>query len=609
VTVRARLLLAAAPLAVALIGLGAFAVGSVRLLGATAHSILAQNYRSVLAAQRMKDALERIDDDAYFQSSGHPEHTTDAIVPERRGFEAELVAEEHNLTEVGERALTVALRKHWDEYQRELDDCLGRPPGPQGQACYFRELAPRFDGLLEGANDILALNQDAMVRKSEQAQSQARRIGAAMIGAAFGALALGLVLSWMLASHALRPLAALGKVVERFGRGEFHARARVHGGAEVAQLAASFNAMADRIEEYRRSSLGEMLQAQLAAQATLDSLSDPVLVFAVDGGIANLNRAAEELLPRDERAAPSIAGLDPPLHDAIESLRAHVLGGKGPFAPRSFDEAVTVSRPDGERVFLPRAAPVYEEGGAVVAATVVLQDVTRLRRIEELRDDVVSAVAHQFRTPLTSLRMAIHLCLDGAAGPLTAKQEDLLYAGREECERLQGIVDELLDLARLQAGSAGLDLEPVSANALLERAAQAVRSAADARGVGLELEAAPGDPIAQVDPVRIQLVFSNLLENALRHSPPGASVVLRAREAEGLLRFEVSDAGPGIPEEDRGRVFERFWRGADRASRGGGAGIGLSIARDVVRAHGGTIGVDSEPGRGSTFWFTLPQSP
>jgi signal transduction histidine kinase len=232
--------------------------------------------------------------------------------------------------------------------------------------------------------------------------------------------------------------------------------------------------------------------------------------------------------------------------------------------------------------------------------------VTRLRRVDRLRDDLVSTVAHQFRTPLTSLRMAVHLCLEGAAGPLPDKALDLLQAAREEAERLQAMVEELLDLARLQAGKVELDREPLSAESLLRTAQQAMQSQAAERRLSLELDDVFPDAAVDVDPHRIQLVFTNLVENAIVHTPAGGRVLLSASEAGDLVRFEVSDQGAGVPAEHRARIFEKFVRlpGAPP----GGAGIGLSIARDVVRAHGGEIGVEDAPGGGARFWFTLPRA-
>jgi len=602
-TVRNRLLLAGAPIAVALALVSAGALGAISFLGETTRSILAENYRSVLAAQRMKEAIERVEDDAYFQATGHPEGGAAGLDEQIRTFEAELTVAEHNLTEPGEDELTAGLRRRWLGVRPRLDTCRALPPGPGAQACYVDELRPRLREIKRGADDLLALNQDAMALKSERARREVERVSRRVLAASAVAMVAGFALSWLLATRALRPLEALGEAVEQFGRGDFAVRAPVRGGAEFAALATSFNAMADRIEEYRRSSLGEMLQAQLASQATLESLSDPVLVLAVDGGILQMNRAAEELFAASERSAPAVHLLAPPLRAAVEAMAAHAFAGKGPFLPRSFDEAFAVERPEGERILLPRAAPIYEEGGGVIGATVVLQDVTRLRRFEQLRDDLVSTAAHQFRTPLTSLRMAIHLCLEEAAGPLSDKQQDLLFAAREECERLQEIVDELLDLAQLQSGRIELELEEATPRALVEEAVRTFRPAAESRGIEFVAEPLLEDEALRVDASRIRLVFSNLLENALRHTPSGGRIVVRALAEGGRFRFEVADSGSGIPEAERIRVFEKFYRG----SGGGGAGLGLSIARDVVRAHGGEIGVESEPGHGSRFWFTLPR--
>src|SRR5262249_39633160 len=133
-------------------------------------------------------------------------------------------------------------------------------------------------------------------------------------------------------------------------------------------------------------------------------------------------------------------------------VRAHVLSGKGAYVPRGFEEALRIATPEGDVFLLPRAHPVHLDDGTISGATVILQDITRLHRFEELKNDLVATAAHELRTPMTSPRRAIHLCIGGGAGPLTPKQADLLYAAREECERLQSTVDELLDLARLQEG-------------------------------------------------------------------------------------------------------------------------------------------------------------
>jgi PAS domain S-box-containing protein len=606
VSLRARLLAASAPLTAAVALLGWFAVSTVSDLGRTSERILWENFRSVQAIQGMREALERLDSAALLAGAGRAEGKRVETAPHVARFERELEVEEGNITEPGEAELAHALREEWSAYREAYQGCMGRRRAEEVSACYVADLEPRYLRLVDVSDRLLTLNQDAMAAKSDRSRREADRAVTTAVAAALAALVLGVAASAWLARRTIRPLAVLTQAVEAFGRGDLAARARVAGGDEVAQLASAFNAMADRIEEYRASTIGELVQAQQAAQATMDSLPDPVLVFAPDGQVLTSNRAAEALFGAREAEPLELGKLDPPLRDAIEAVRSHVLQGKGSWAPRRFDETVTVPRPDGERAFLLRGEPVYEPGGGVVAAAVVLQDVTRLRRFDEMRSDLVSTVAHQFRTPLTSLRMAVHLCLDGVAGPLSEKQTDLLQAAREESERLQVMVDELLDLARLQGGKVELEREPIGADRLLREAHRAMRPPAEERGVSLELDAMlPGDAV-DADPERVQLVFSNLLENAIRHSPPGGHVRLRALPAPGVMRFEVSDEGPGVPPEHRARIFERFVRlpGAPP----GGAGIGLSIASDVVRAHGGEIGVEGDSGEGATFWFTLPRA-
>ncbi|MBS1153058.1 MAG: sensory box histidine kinase, partial [Myxococcaceae bacterium] len=270
-------------------------------------------------------------------------------------------------------------------------------------------------------------------------------------------------------------------------------------------------------------------------------------------------------------------------------------------------EALRIEGADGPVFLLPRGSPVYNESAGIIGATVVLQDVTRLRRVDELKNDLVATVAHEFRTPLTSLRMAIHLCVELAAGPLTAKQLDLLVAAREDCERLQAIVDDLLDLSRIQSGSLELERRQVQLREWLDSALEPHRGAAEQRGVTISSEIEPFFDQVEIDPSRLALVLGNLVSNAIHYSPSGGSVEIKVSRQGRLGRFEVRDAGVGINPEHQKRIFERFFRVP--GARPEGAGLGLAIAREIVEAHGGEIGVESQPGKGSCFWFTVPQRP
>jgi NtrC-family two-component system sensor histidine kinase KinB len=605
-TLRTRLLLAQGPLALALALVGVMAVATLADLGKSGQRILADNYRSVLAAQRMKEAIERMDSAALFLLISEDARGHQQAAENRPRFESELQVEEDNITEPGEREAAAELRRSWTDYQRAFDAFVQLPDAAQRRDRYLSVLSPAFVRVKDSADTILAINQDAMVARSEQQTRKSEVAKTLTPVAVLAALLVGLLASGALVARALRPVAVLGQAVRRVGEGDLDARVRVDDSGEIGQLAQDFNAMADSLRTYRQSSLGELLQAQASAQAAIDSLPDPVLVFGADGLLLNANRIAEALLGVRLDAEAPLAPMPPEVRALVDRVRGHVLAGEGPYLPRGFEEAVLVSSAEGALALLPRASPVLGEGGGILGATVVLQDVTRLRRFDELKNDLVATVAHEFRTPLTSLRMAIHLCVEGAVGPVTDQQLDLLTAAREDCERLQRIVDDLLDLARIRAGLLELSPVPVDVPTLLEQALAGVRSAADQAGVRLASRAEPGSEALVADRERLGLALQNLLSNAVRHSSRGATVMLVAAPDESGVRFSVQDKGEGVAPEYLPRLFDRFFRVP--GGRGGSAGLGLSIVKDVAEAHGGRVGAQSVPGKGSTFWLTVPST-
>jgi NtrC-family two-component system sensor histidine kinase KinB len=603
VTLRAKLLLAQAPIGLALALVGVASLSAIASLGGSPELILKDNYRSVLAAERMLAAEKDLDEHALARAVGKP--TDDAATAEARTrFEAELRAQEANITEPGELEATRDLRARWTGYQRALED-VRAGAAPARLERYFEALVPAGRDVQRSARAILAINQDAMQRKSEAARRSADRTTTLVVGAALAAIVGGLFFSVWIMARLLRPLTALTQTVRRIGEGDLDARAAVTGNDEIAGLAQEFNTMTERLRQYRSSSLGELLQAQQASQAAIDSLPDPIVVVDATGAVLNLNGAAEGLFRRGSGAQPTVDGLDPELRNAVKRVRAHVLSGRGAYVPQGFDESVQMDGADGPRRLLPRAAPLYSEEGTINGATIVLQDVTRLMRFDELKNDLVATVAHEFRTPLTSLHMAIHLCADEVVGSLNDKQADLLVAARQDCERLQSIVDDLLDLSRIQSGRLELAWGKAPPHELVSAVLDEHRNETGAAWVTLGGIAGEHLPAVRVDRERIELVLSNLVSNALKHTPRGGSVEVTAVEGEGTVRFEVKDTGSGIAPEYHDRIFEKFFRVPGAPA--GGVGLGLYLAREIVEAHGGRIGVESAPGLGSRFWFTVPR--
>ena len=173
--------------------------------------------------------------------------------------------------------------------------------------------------------------------------------------------------------------------------------------------------MAEHLDEYRNSSLGELLLAQQSAQAAIDSFPDPTIIYTLEGSVLNMNQPAEQLLAKTTEPGPAgQTTVESTLKSVLKAVRNHVLQGKGPHVPRGLEDAVRVAIADEARFYLPRATPIYDQGGTITGATVILQDVTKLRRFDELKNDLVATVAHEFRTPLTSLRPWPFTCVQKA---------------------------------------------------------------------------------------------------------------------------------------------------------------------------------------------------
>ncbi len=362
---------------------------------------------------------------------------------------------------------------------------------------------------------------------------------------------------------------------------------------ELGQLADAFNKMAGKLRLYRQTTTDELVHARQATEIVFAALLDPIVIFSADGEIAYQN-------PASERLRKKLAGTE--INLPVVPLAMKVLRGEGDYLPESFDQAICVRVDDREKFLLPRVIGL-RDGGA--GAVVILHDVTRFRLLDDVKTNLVATVSHELKTPLTSIRMAVHLLLEERIGALNPKQTELLIASRDDAERLLDLINNLLDLAKLESGASVSERRAQPPEELVRRAVHEARDLVSFAGLKLATHVDDHLPPVAISADQLSHVFSNLISNAAKHSPPGEEIVVAAVAQGRAVRFSVTDHGPGIPAAERERVFEKFYRlpGEPRE----GAGLGLAICREIVRAHDGQIGVVAAAGgRGSEFFFVLP---
>jgi len=568
-------------------------------LGGAIDVILRENYQSVLASQQMKESLERIDSGLLFMLIGESAKGRALVRTNMSLFEKALEAELRNITLPGEGDRAAEVRDLYGQYKglfAEVEDPSLSPV--LRHDTYFSRLLPLFSRIKAAADEILRMNQQNMMDANNRARriaSHARRQMYVLVlfGIALAAAFIVLARRWI-----LQPVRRLIRSAQEIRAGNLDLVVPGDKRDEIGQLSEAFNDMTASLREFRRTDQARLIRIQHATERAFDSLPDAVAVVDPQGRVEVATEPARKMF-----------GLKP---------GTEVIGLEAAWLAELYAEAMRTGRPAAlpdhrliqeftegeERYFRPEAIPILDSQRLTAGVVLVIKDVTQLRQQDDLKRGVIRTVSHQLKTPLTSLRMAVHLLLEEKVGPLTEKQAELLVTAREDSDRLNAILSNLLDISRIESGKAQLDFRAVPPRAILAEARESFLRTAQDRGVDLLLDTEEDLPDVWVDPTRVGYIFTNLLTNALKHTPAGVKITLSARTEDAHVRFAVSDTGGGIPAEYIGRVFEPFFRvpGAEKPQ---GAGLGLAIVKEIVEAHGGTVIAESEAGKGAAFAFTL----
>ena len=473
----------------------------------------------------------------------------------------------------------LAAEGHWRATVAE-PILAGRPPPPKEQARVARNVISSGDAVLtaEGQHRD-SLREDV----SDDTRKTALLVGVGLIS---GLIAAVLLFSGLIASMR-RPLERLVDAAGKLAGGDLRARVTVGGPAETATLGNAFNEMADELQSaYRNVEEGRRRLA-----TTLESLSDGVITVDPNGVITDANPAARILLPGAEVGA----AIRERMPEAIPPRRLdRLLAGR---------EAEELHVGEGESILAITASRLEtEEGGTVLS----VRDISERARLERMKDEFVLTASHELRSPLTSVQgFAELLMLEREK--LSAKQAETVEIIIDNTRHLVRLLNDLLDLARSDAGRLTIRPVPTEVGPLVEDAVRTMRGQTEGREQTLDLEVEPNLPRINVEPDRIRQVLVNLLSNAHDYCPDGAVIRVTASQVGSEIEMAVSDSGPGIPKEQLEHIFDRFTRGdAGLTQRVGGTGLGLAISKSLVELHGGAVGATSVVGEGSTFRIVLP---
>jgi signal transduction histidine kinase len=583
--------------------IGIHNITRITALGQSIDVILRENYRSVVACQEMKEALERMDSGAVFVLLGAEQKGNDQIARNDARFGKALQVTSGNITLPGEREKAERLKQLFGQFRSDIQ-VMGNPAfGREARRkAYFDELLPLFQRMKDTADDILRMNQENMVAMDARARRQAQSVRGQMYMMLLAATIVAAGFLFLTGKWILQPITRLTNSAKEIRKGNLDLVLPGGSRDEIGQLSEAFNEMAASLREFRRTDQAKLLRSQRSTRQAFESLPDAIAVLTAEGEVEVATKAAVDIFGLrpgshvEDAAYPWMADIT-----GLALSRAYPVDGEGKLA------VIQHFVRNEERFFRPQAVPILDSLREPAGVVLVLRDVTQQRQQDEMKRSVIDTVSHQLKTPLTTIRMALHLLLEEKVGRLSPKQSELVVAASEDADRLHTIIESLLDIGHLESGRAHLDLRPVSPQELVTANANSYWSMARHAGVTLSFDVPVGLPEVWVDPARITHVFANLLSNALKYTSPGGSVTLSVKEEPEAVRFAVSDTGAGIPEQFLPHIFEPFFRvpGQERAT---GVGLGLAIASDIVAAHGGTVGAESREGIGSSVFFSLPKT-
>jgi|GEM_PF-4881490 len=583
--------------------LGGFCVWTTQQLTKDLKEQIASNYDTLRALREVQSSSTRINSLALVETEPAAlAANANSYEHERALMLKELAVVKRAVSEPGEGELVARFEALLGDYLNGLDILFASTPADRERFAERQASIGRKGGEIAGViEQIVKIKEDAVFARRDAAVRRGQRSNYVALGLVLMSLGIYVYTSFRLTQGVYQPLVRLRDSIVNLREKKFSEFVPIEGGDEIGQIAATFNAMATDLRAFINEKDDRVVAANRLCRSILHALPKPVYIVDNDLHVTLMNPRAERM-----SAGLGVPGALPALvRQRVDAAAAagHDLVGD------DIRQAIELESDSGDakgtvrQAFIPQVFRMKTDLGVPEGWAVLLMNVTNLRRMDAAKTKAISTLGHEVKTPVTGIRMTLHLMLEEKLGPLNADQRELLASARDDCERLLTVLQALLELARLESGRTELKPVPIEPGGLLQQAEAMHGALLNRTGHRLVLEPSAEDlPRVVADAGLTARVLDNFLSNAAKYGVPGEAVILCATaRADGFVRLSVINRSPRpLTEAEQAGVFEPFYRRA--GERAEGSGLGLTIAREIAELQGGRIGVWS---RDDTVEFYL----
>lgn len=583
---------------------GITSIYNITLINAEIESLMINNYKSIDAAYNMMDRIQKqnLDIDTYIFED--IQNGITSYYSHGKEFNDAYYIEKSNVTEPEEFGIVERIGELYRDYEMNfsiLQEKMNTKGIKEAREFYYSDIMTNYNKIVDELSNIKKVNEEAMNKSRKNAIDDGENARYIIIIVSAMAIISGCAITNYLINKMLKPLSLLNKSIAEVREGNIGNQVPVTTKDELGDLTIEFNRMNERLQKFEKSTMGKMIKEKNKSLAIIKSIKEPIIVLDKDYRIILINQQCENFFDIQEKVAVnkyfSQVIKEENIFEAVYEVSTH---------QEIENKIIKIFREEEEYFFNISVNEIEDEEAKIFGYIVVLQDITQLKELDIMKGEFLSTISHEFKTSLTSIMIGTSLLESTKMGGLSEKQKKVVEAIKEDGERLNTLISELITLRKMESNKELYNFSQCNMEDIINASITTVKSLAEDKEVILEWDVEEDLPLINGDRDKLVWVMNNIISNAIKNCNKDDVIAVRGIKQERKIAVTITDTGCGMPPELTDKIFDKYVRLKNGETMPLGFGLGMSIAKEIVEGHNGEIWCTSEVGKGSIFTFVIP---